>query len=54
MISPKAERNAALVARAKEGATFRQIGLEFGITRERARQICLRAERMERDRKSVV
>ena len=41
----KSQRNDAIYERRKQGATFKEIGQEFGITLERVRQICLHRDR---------
>ena len=38
----KAERNAAIVHLRLTGKTYEECGKQFGITRERVRQICAR------------
>jgi len=40
----KVTRNAAVVARRAEGLTLRAVGLEFGISQGRVRQIIRRAQ----------
>jgi DNA-directed RNA polymerase alpha subunit len=42
---PSLARNEAIVAARNRGRTYRDIGLEHGITKERVRQILCRAER---------
>jgi DNA-directed RNA polymerase sigma subunit (sigma70/sigma32) len=42
------ERNAAIYLARLSGRTLRDIGLEYGLTHERIRQICFKAARRAR------
>lgn len=45
--SYKSDRNHAIWLARKQGKTLKEIGDEYGIGKERVRQICLKEERIE-------